>query len=199
MVFPLSFMQADTSLWNLGFVPHEQSDWGRIEAASFDTDKIRRGLLLDHAFASWSLQNDDPRPPKVFEDTAVSSTPASGLPPGQRAFTSSPQVPTSATPVTQVTPVQSTSGPGHSLPLAIAPSQRLSTPVAQVTSARPQLTPAPPVALAQPPAESSKTQGSKAQGSKAQVGGTRGGSAPCGTRGGSAPHGTRGGSAPRGT
>jgi hypothetical protein len=44
-VFPLSFMQADTSLWNLGFVPHEQSDWGRIKAVSFDTDKIRRGLL----------------------------------------------------------------------------------------------------------------------------------------------------------
>jgi hypothetical protein len=80
-VFPLSFMQADTSLWNLGFVPHEQSDWGRIMAVSFNTDKmdkIRRGLLLDHAFTSWSLQNDDPqgpRPPKVFEDTAVTSTP----------------------------------------------------------------------------------------------------------------------------
>jgi hypothetical protein len=55
----------------------------------------------------------------------------------------------------------------------------------QVTSAQPQLTPAPPVALVQPPAQSSKTQGNKAQGSKAQGGGTRGSSAPRVTRGGS--------------
>lgn len=186
-------MQADTSFWNLGLVPHEKSDWGRIKATSFNTNKIRRGLLLDHAFASWSRQNDDPqgpRPPKVFEGTAVPSTPTSDLPPAQGTFTSSPQVPTSATPVTQVTPVQSTSG--HSPPLAtVAPSQRLSTLAAQVPSARPQLTAAPPVALAQPPTQSNKTQGSKAPGSgtrggsarasKAQRGGTRGGSAPTGS------------------
>jgi len=206
-------MQADTSLWNLGLVPHEKSDWGRIKATSFNTDKIRRGLLLDHAFASWSRRNDDPQgphPPKVFEDTAVPSTPASDLPPAQGTFTSSPQVPTSATPVFQVTPVQSTSG--HSPPLAtVAPSQRLSTLAAQVPSARPQLTTASPVALAQPPTQSSSAQGSKAPGggthgssaqaSKAQHGGTRGGSA----QGSNAQHGkassskaSTGGGAPTG-
>ncbi|KAJ8582408.1 hypothetical protein M405DRAFT_921222 [Rhizopogon salebrosus TDB-379] len=44
-VFPLSFMQADTSLWNLGFVPHEQSDWGGIKAMSFNTSGKTHGYI----------------------------------------------------------------------------------------------------------------------------------------------------------
>jgi hypothetical protein len=203
-------MQADTSLWNLGFVPHEKSDWGPVKAAQLDTDQLRRGLLYDHAFASWARQNDDPqgpRPPKIFGD-AIHSTPTSGLPPAQGPSTSSPCLPASVTPVSQVTPAQSTSR--HSLPAlaTVTPSQRLSTSAAQVPSAQPQPTPAPPIAPAQPastqPAPTPggksrgrKSRGSKSRGGKPQGGGPQGG----GPQGGGPPSGgprssrTRGGKA----
>ncbi|KAG1781468.1 hypothetical protein EV702DRAFT_1041982 [Suillus placidus] len=72
-LFPLSFMQADTSLWNLGLVDPDKSDWGPI-----NNSNIRRGLLFDHAFASWAPQDifsRRPLQPKIFEDNALPSFP----------------------------------------------------------------------------------------------------------------------------
>jgi hypothetical protein len=64
-------MQADTSLWNIGLVGEKQSDWGPVSHEGLSAEgqaKIRRGVLYDHASASWvsHLRPQQPPPPKVF-------------------------------------------------------------------------------------------------------------------------------------
>ncbi|KAG1720070.1 uncharacterized protein EDB91DRAFT_1257199 [Suillus paluster] len=68
-LFPISFMQADTSMWNMGLVRPAMSDWGYIDHTRIDPSNIRRGLLYDHAFASWNTRSTSMRgrpPSKIF-------------------------------------------------------------------------------------------------------------------------------------
>ncbi|KAG1739165.1 uncharacterized protein EDB91DRAFT_1248924 [Suillus paluster] len=68
-LFPISFMQADTSMWNMGLVHPAMSDWGYIDHTRIDPSNIRRGLLYDHAFASWNTRSTSMRgrpPSKIF-------------------------------------------------------------------------------------------------------------------------------------
>ncbi|KAG1787963.1 uncharacterized protein HD556DRAFT_1448291 [Suillus plorans] len=71
-LFPISFMQADTS-WNMGLVHPAMSDWGRVNHTGLDANNMRRGLLYDHAFASWSTRSTSIKgrsPSKIFDKPA---------------------------------------------------------------------------------------------------------------------------------
>ncbi|KAG1816435.1 uncharacterized protein BJ212DRAFT_1480884 [Suillus subaureus] len=68
-LFPISFMQADTSMWNMGLVCPVMSDWGYIDHTGIDPSNIQHGLLYNHVFASWNMQSTSMRgrpPSKIF-------------------------------------------------------------------------------------------------------------------------------------
>ncbi|KAG1851387.1 hypothetical protein F4604DRAFT_1686884 [Suillus subluteus] len=130
-LFPLSFMQADTSLWNLGLVHPDKSDWGHI-----NNSNIRRGLLFDHTFASWAPQDISsrgPLPPKIFEDNTHPS-----LPPISQDAALPHTTPSSLTP--------SSIPPQDDAVLHTSPTSPIPSPLPLLT----QSTPAIPVAPAHP-------------------------------------------------
>lgn len=60
-------------MWNMGLVHPAMSDWGCIDHTGLDPSNIRRGLLYDHAFASWNTRSTSMRgspPSKIFDKHA---------------------------------------------------------------------------------------------------------------------------------
>ncbi|KAG1737845.1 uncharacterized protein EDB91DRAFT_1249522 [Suillus paluster] len=95
-LFPISFMQADTSMWNMGLVRPTLSDWGAVDPTELgENNEIRQGLLYDHAFASCLL-------PKIFTaHTPLVPAPASSIPHALSipAHTPSPNTPPQCPPI----------------------------------------------------------------------------------------------------
>lgn len=90
-------MQADTSMWNMGLVRPTLSDWGAVDHAELrENNDIQRGLLYDHAFASWSTRSTSSKtrlPQKIFTAHTSSIPHAVSIPAHTPSRNTSPQCP----------------------------------------------------------------------------------------------------------